>query len=103
MEREEVYALFLRVLHLFESCRHLSFRTTVDEGHVSPQALSRAAGVHSRVAATDDDHLLTNINRSISIGVGRIHEVDAGEVFVARHHVDVVLTGDVHKVGQSGT
>ena len=95
--------LFFRMLYLFKTGRHLCLGTAVDKSHVSTQALSRAAGVHSRVTTTDDHHLLTNINRSIGIGVSRIHEVDAGEVFVARHHVDVVLTRDVHEVGQSGS
>ena len=47
--------------------------------------------------------MLTHVHRCVGIGVGSIHQVDAGEIFVRRHDVDGVLSRDAHEVGKTST
>ena len=82
MQGEEVDTLLLSVLHLLQTSRHLSLRTTINECYVSTQTLSRTARVHSCVATTHYEHVLAQIHWGIGLRVGSIHEVHTSEVLV---------------------
>ena len=82
MEREEADALFLGMLHLFQTGRHLHFGTTVHQGDVGTQALGRTARVHSRVTTAHHEHALGRIQWGIGCGIGCIHQVHTGEILI---------------------
>ena len=82
MQAEEVDTLLLGVLHLLEARRHLGFGATIDECHLCTKALRSAARVHSRIAATDYEHLLGLVDGRVGLRVGCIHEVHASEILV---------------------
>ena len=82
MQRQEVYALFLGVLHLLEAGRHLGLRAPVDKRHFGAQSLGSAARVHGRVASADHEHVLAEVYRRVGSRVGGVHQVDPREVFV---------------------
>ena len=83
MQCEEMDTLFLRMLHLFQPCRHLGFRTSVDKGYISPQPLGRTAGIHCRVASADDKYLPAYYDRRVGLRIGSIHEVDTCQILIA--------------------
>ena len=91
------------MLHLFETCRHLLFGTTIYEGNLGTEALGCTAGIHSGISTTYDDDVLTEIDRCICLRISGIHKVDAGEILVGRHDIDGILAWYVHEVGKSGT
>ena len=103
VQSEEVDAFFLGVLHLFETCRHLSLGTAVHECDVSAKSFSRTTRVHSRVATTNDEYVLCWIKWRVGCRISRIHEVHTREVFVRRHDVYSILARNVHEVRQAGT
>ena len=80
---EELDALLLGVLHLFQSGRHLCLAPTISDEHtLGTQALGRAAAVHSGIAATHYHHALRFLDGRSILRVAGIHEVDARQVLV---------------------
>ena len=90
------------MFHFLDTGRHLGFRTAVDDnGTFGSQAACGAHGIHCRISASYHYDTLAERHRRIRILACRIHQVDTGEVFVRRHDVDRVLSGNVHEVGKS--
>ena len=104
MKCQKLHALFLGMLHLFCAGRHLFFAAAVyNHGAFGSQTAGSTYRVHCSVATTYHSHPAATKHGGIAFGVGSIHEVDARQVFVRRHDADEVLSGDIHKVGQSGS
>ena len=103
VQRLELDALFLGMAHLFETGGHLLFATAIyQDDSLGAHALGRTGRVHGCVAATDDGDGLAGQHRSVA-AASSAHQVDARQVFVARHHTIQVLAGDVHEAREAGT
>ena len=104
VQGEELNAFLLGMVHFFHAGRHFLFRTAVDDGgSLGTEAQGCAHGVHGRIAAAHHGHMLAEGNGRIALGIGGVHEVHAGQVFVARENARGVLAGNAHEVGQAGT
>ena len=104
MKGHELDTFFFGMMHLFDTCRHLFFRPTIDDHRVlGAETFGGTHGIHRGVAATDDGYVLAVEQRGVGSRIGSVHEVDAGEVFVAGHHTVQVLTRDVHKARKTGS
>ena len=97
-------ALLERVVQLLDAGRHLGLGAAVDDGDVAAEPPGRARRVHGGVAAADDDDVLA-VGTPAAASRNRpspLHEVDAGEELVGRHHVEQVLARHVHEARQAG-
>ena len=104
MECQEFYSLFFGMFYLLDTCGHLFFRTAVDNhGTFGTQTLGGTNRIHSCVSSTDNRYILAESYRSVGFFTGCVHQIDTGEIFVGRHDVDRVLSGNIHKVRQSRT
>ena len=104
VQGEEFDTLFLGMLNLLETGRHLLLTATVgNEYTLGTQTLGCTAAVHSGVTATHNHYVLAATDGSVIVGTGSIHQVDTGQVLVGRHDAVAVLTGNTHEVGQTGT
>ncbi len=97
-------SLLLGMLDLLDAGRHLLLRASVDDHRLlGSQPSGGTHGIHGSVASTDHCYLLTHIYRGVALRIGSLHQVDTGEVLVARHDADQVLTRYVHEVGKTRT
>ena len=104
MQGHELDSLLLGVMYLFDTCRHLVLRTAVDDHRVlGTKTFSGAHRIHGGVTTSDDSYVLTVQDRCIGVRIGGIHQVDTGQVLVARHHTVQVLTRDVHETRQTSS
>ena len=102
VQGEELDALLLGVLHLFESCRHLFLATTVSDKHaLSTKAFCRTTAVHSGIAATHNHHVFRFLDGRSILWIACIHQVDARQILVAGHDSVRVLARDAHEVWQT--
>jgi len=111
--REEIedHTFFDSVVELFLARRHLCARAPVDDVHVAMlgaipvcgsvehlQALGAARGVHGHVARTDDRHMAPRLDRGVIIWeLVALHQVDAGQELVGRHHAVQIDARDAHE------
>lgn len=103
-EGHELYALFLSMLHLLNARGHLGLAATIDyHRSLGPLTTRGAHGVHGGVASSDDGHAAALEHGGVLAGTAGTHEVDAGEIFVARHDSDVVFSGYAHEARKSGS
>ena len=97
-------ALLERVVQLLDAGGHLRLGAPVDDRDVAAEPARGTRRVHRGVATADDQHLLALgvRQRRLVVLAQALHEVDPGEELVGRHHVEQVLTGDVHETRQAG-
>ena len=91
------------MLYLLVTGRKLLHTAAVHHIHLGAQTLGAAGGVHSHVAAADNSDLLALEvhNRGVRVGLIGLHQIDTGEELVGGIHALEILTGDVHKHGQT--
>ena len=67
------------------------------------EALGGARRVHRGVAAADDDDVLVLHlgQRRLVIVEPRLHQIDAGQELVGRHHAEQMLARHVHEARQA--
>ena len=82
MQGEELNALFLSMLHLFQSGWHLNLTTTIYQSNIGTQTLGCTTRVHSGITTTYNQHALGGVQWGIGLGVGGIHQVHTGKVLV---------------------
>ncbi len=92
------------MVHFFYSGWHFCLAAAVyNHGAFGTHAPSRAHAVHRGVAAAYHCHAPACRRRCvISLATGP-HKVDAGQIFVARQHADIVFARYAYKARQSGT
>ena len=97
-------ALLQRVMEFLQPGGHLSLRAPVDDGHDATEPTRGPGGIHRGVSAADHEHLLAIClgQRGGEVSPAPLHQIDPGEEFVGRHHVQQVLAGDVHEPRESG-
>ena len=92
------------MLNFFASGRHFGLAAAIDyHGALGTHTSGCADGVHGCVTAADNCHPLSERSRSVASGTSGTHQIDTCEVFVARKHTAVILAGDTHETGKSGT
>ena len=83
---------------LFQSGGHFGLAAAVDDVHlVGAHALCAAGGIHRDVAAADDRRCLGVQDRRVALFEIRLHQVDAGQVFICRADALEGFAGDVHE------
>ncbi len=104
VQGEELDTLFPSMAHLLHTGRHLVFGTAVDNhGPLRAQTFGSTHCVHGGVASADDSHVGSFQQRCVGISRRGVHQIDTGEVLVARHDAIEVFARYAHKAGQAGT
>ncbi|MPM60295.1 hypothetical protein SDC9_107146 [bioreactor metagenome] len=105
MEEQKFNSLFLGVLNLFLSGRHLHLGSAVDDGHLlRTQSFCRPCSIHGNVATSEDRNLMRIEERGKRFSHRiRLHQVAAGQVLVGRENTYVVLPLNPHELGKAGT
>ncbi len=89
---------------LLGASRHLLLAAAIDEHHTGSTHASRCPdGVHGRVAAPDDRYIASGKHRCVVTRLSGAHKVYACQIFVARHHSDIVLARNAHEAWKSGS
>ncbi len=90
------------MLHLFHTSRHLLLATAIhNHGSLSAHTAGCAHCIHRRITATNNSHARSAHYRSVVSGVSGSHQIDTGQILIARHHADIVLTRNAHKSRQT--
>ena len=104
MQGEELDTLLFGMFDFLHTRRHLLLATAIDDHcALCTETFGGTNGIHSRVAASDNRYVLAVQQRCVCRRVGSVHEIDAGQVFVARENAVEVLARDIHESGQTGS
>ena len=90
------------MFHFLDTGGHFFFGTAVHyNSPLRSQTLGRTHGVHGGITTAYHGNALAHSHRRIGFGIGGIHQIDPGKVFVGRENMNKVLAGNIHKIGQT--
>ena len=91
------------MMHFLTACRKFGLGTTVYNSGLGSQSQSSPGCVHGNVSASDDNHLLTGMDRSLVIVPVCLHKVVSCKELICREYSVQVLARDSHELRKSCT